>query len=278
VFKTIVVGHDGSPQAELALALALALRAPDGARLVLAAASRSGTPHTRAVAVLERLAQTLPAGVGAEVAVLDAHPAPYALALLASARDADLLVLGPTHRGELHRTTGRTTVQRLLHAAPCTLAVAGVREDGLPPQPRIVIAHDGSVEADGALKTAYEVAVGTGGSVRLVRVLAPMAELTDDAAAGALAAAAARAPAGVATETHVLRGAPPDRLLEDALDADLLVIGSRHHGAVRRAVTSSVSASVLARSDLPVLVWGFPHRHPVDVPMPPAGAGARVGP
>ena len=277
MFETIVVGHDGSARADAAIDLACAVRDPERGRLVLTAviAGQSGRPD--ALERLERAAATVPAGIGVELEVIEAHSPTAGLAVLAGARRADLLVLGPTHRGELHRATGFTTSQHLLHAAPCTLAVAGAR-DARPDHPRIVVGHDGSVESDGALVAAYRVAAGTGGTVRLVRALTPVNPVTDDTARDALDAAAARAPAGGETETRVVRGAPPDQLLEEALDADLLVIGSRHYRLARRAVAASVSAAVLARSELPVIVWTFPRADPVVVPMWRAAEGATLDP
>ncbi len=57
-------------------------------------------------------------------------------------------------------------------------------------------------------------------------------------------------------EVDVLRGRPADALLEDSatFQADLLVLGTRGHGAVASLVLGSVSAEVVDRSPAPVLV------------------------
>ncbi len=57
-------------------------------------------------------------------------------------------------------------------------------------------------------------------------------------------------------EVDVLRGRPADAILEDAatFQADLLILGTRGHGAVASLVLGSVSAEVVDRSTAPVLV------------------------
>lgn len=276
MFETIVVGHDGSARADAAIELACALRDPDRGRLVLTAVIAGEDGRRAAQERLERGAATVPDGIGIETAIIESHSPPAGLATLAGSRHADLLVLGPTHRGDLDRATGFTTSQHVLHAAPCTVAVAGVRSAPPGDGPKVVVGYDGSVEADGALDAAYRIAAGTGGTVRLVRVLPPTDPLADDAGRGALDAAAARAPAGVEVQSRVVRGAPADALLEEAVDADLLVIGSRHYRMARRAVAASVSSAVLALTELPVVVWASPRADPVVVPMWGASGGATL--
>jgi nucleotide-binding universal stress UspA family protein len=278
MFETIVVGHDGSTRADAAIELACALRDADRGRLILAAVVAGQDGRDAALARLERAAAGVPAGIGIETEVIEAHSPTAGLATLAGTRHADLLVLGLTHRDDLHRASGFTTSQHVLHAAPCTLAVAGARTAPPADGATVVVGYDGSVEANGALAAAYWLAAGRRGTVRLVRALSPMDSLTDDAAQSALDVAAARAPDGVATETRVLRGLPADRLLEEAADADLLVLGSRHYRMARRALEDSVSAAVLALSDLPVVVWTSPRPDPVVMPMWGAPEGATLDP
>jgi nucleotide-binding universal stress UspA family protein len=86
-FRTVVVGCDGSPQADDAVALALQLMDRRRGRLVLTHVARG----------LNEVAET---------------------------EHADLIVLGSTHFGAIGRLGNRTIVQRLLHGAPCAVAVA----------------------------------------------------------------------------------------------------------------------------------------------------------
>jgi nucleotide-binding universal stress UspA family protein len=49
-------------------------------------------------------------------------------------------------------------------------------------------------------------------------------------------------------------GRPADVLLEASRDADLLVVGSRGHGAIMGALVGSVSAKVMQHSTVPVVI------------------------
>jgi nucleotide-binding universal stress UspA family protein len=62
--------------------------------------------------------------------------------------------------------------------------------------------------------------------------------------------------AGVETETEVLDGDPPGRILELAKlrDVDLIVVGSRGLGPIAGTLLGSVSREVLHHADRPVLI------------------------
>lgn len=67
---------------------------------------------------------------------------------------------------------------------------------------------------------------------------------------------------GVDAHAVALRGAPALVLAEASRDADLVVVGTRGHGALSRAVLGSVSASVLHHAHCPVAV--VPERRPAS--------------
>ena len=56
--------------------------------------------------------------------------------------------------------------------------------------------------------------------------------------------------------TRLLRGDPADEIVAyaDTVDADLIVVGSRGHGAVASALLGSVSRGILREARRPVLV------------------------
>lgn len=61
---------------------------------------------------------------------------------------------------------------------------------------------------------------------------------------------------GVEFETKLLQGKPADEIVAfaDTIAADLIVVGSRGHGAVASALIGSVSRGVLHESRRPVLI------------------------
>ncbi len=140
---------------------------------------------------------------------------------------------------------------------------------------RTLLAYDGSAGSVLAADTMWSIAWPAATTIRVVAVLpsqlqatGPSLGLSDAPAAGFeeevaaelrsdLARLAKRLRAkGRRIEVDVLRGRPADAILEDAatFQADLLVLGTRGHGSVASLVLGSVSAEVVDRSPVPVLV------------------------
>jgi nucleotide-binding universal stress UspA family protein len=72
--------------------------------------------------------------------------------------------------------------------------------------------------------------------------------------------------AGVRAHARLLRGEPVDEIVAfaDVIDADLIVVGSRGHGAFTSALLGSVSRGILREARRPVLVVrGAAAREPV---------------
>ncbi len=61
---------------------------------------------------------------------------------------------------------------------------------------------------------------------------------------------------GMRIETKLLKGRPADEIVAyaDSIDADLIVVGSRGHGAFASALIGSVSRGVLRETRRPVLI------------------------
>ena len=135
----------------------------------------------------------------------------------------------------------------------------------------ILIATDGSPASRDAITIGLELAAAENAAVTFVHVApfhdpmplgvyapgaaAPHATSMLDYAplvkAGAIAAAR-----GVDATVKLLQGHPPDEIVAyaDSIGADLIVIGSRGHGALGTALLGSVSHRVLAETRRPVLV------------------------
>ena len=270
MFRTIVVGHDGTPGADVALRLAEQL-APDGATLLLSrvipaervlarALTHGREPSGREAAASE--IEALCAGVGgtlqAAARVVTAPSATRGLAAIAEEEGADLIVVGPDRQPggfRAHTVLGL----RLLRGAPCAVAIAP--EDPGFELRHVGVAYDGSPEAERALEAGYDVAQRLGAACTLYLAVLPAAEPALDAQlahreAGALLdAAAERAPEGVDPETVIVPGFPSSAIAGRVAGViDLLVLGSRRHGPLQRALLGSTSRAVGAEVDCALLV------------------------
>jgi nucleotide-binding universal stress UspA family protein len=144
------------------------------------------------------------------------------------------------------------TVRVLIGTDGSDDAVAAARRalDVLPPDASIVLIS--VAEAPAVAHAGME--SGFAGGVATPReVDAAWAAATDEATAALDHTARAL---GVAVETRVERGVPGAVLCEvaDTLGADVVVVGSRGRGAIRRLVLGSVSNYVVHNAPCPVLV------------------------
>jgi nucleotide-binding universal stress UspA family protein len=138
----------------------------------------------------------------------------------------------------------------------------------------IVVGVDGSPSSRAALRWAVRQAVLTGGTVNAVTAFQVPAGMTgyawgqgpvgfDDAAEreadARKALDAVISEEGVPTESHqvtaqVVYGHPAEVLMDAAADADLLVVGSRGHGAFAGALLGSVGQYCAHHAQCPVLI------------------------
>jgi nucleotide-binding universal stress UspA family protein len=149
---------------------------------------------------------------------------------------------------------------------------------------KIVIATDGSDSAQEALEfglelaqeqraTAFVVHVAPGVDVLPFETFALPApavphKLDEQDQIPLKKAAEIAARKGIDFKTELLKGNPADEIVAfgDAIDADLIVVGSRGHGPIASALLGSVSRGVLHESRRPVLVVrGTPVRAEVEV-------------
>ena len=136
---------------------------------------------------------------------------------------------------------------------------------------RILIATDGSPAAQHAVEVGVELAKHENAAVALLHVV-PVSDLvsmngfglvghvpyqptpSDEAMLDEAVEAAEREE--VPAIKKLVRGDAGSEILEcaDLLDVDLIVVGSRGHGAIASALLGSVSRGVLSRAKRPVLV------------------------
>jgi nucleotide-binding universal stress UspA family protein len=283
--REIIVGVDGSPRSEDALSFASQLAAVTGANLALLAAFTPGDRPSRpaenalrenasevARKTLTRMRGLVDRESVTTHAIAD-RSAARALQALAEQNDAALIVVGSTHRGRVARVLSRSTADRLLHRAPCPVAIAPIdyRKRSREHMRNIGVAYDGSEESRAALNAAAQIARALAASLRVVRVF--------DAAWDATPALMASGHSYVAVHRRLQRRAredlewfleglpeaivadavfPPGRpareLVTQSAGVNLLVLGACGHGPLRAVLSRSVSRIVIRDAACPVIV------------------------
>lgn len=268
-FRNVLVGVDGTSTGRDAIALAKRLQA-EGGSLTLAhvALSRApaypsfhATPSWKATYELLERERDL-AGAAGELTVISAPSVGHGLHQLAADHGADLLVVGSCVRGSVGSLLRGDDTRGSLTGAPCAVAVAPI---GYHPEVEtsietIGVAYNSSPEADAALAVARGLAAQHDARLRAVTVIWPTGWSAASAARWALTfdaeerAACERLESLVAVEGDVIFGPPAEELAAFAQDVDLLVVGSRSHGPVRRLVLGSTSEGLARSARRPVLV------------------------
>jgi nucleotide-binding universal stress UspA family protein len=279
MFTTIAVGVDGLQGGRDALALAQRIGDLAGGELV-AIHVHPYEPfplrdlRTDVEAPAREEAQALLAGHLAEAgvqarAIATAETSPgRGLHRIADAVDADLIVVGAPHRGPLGRVVAGDTARAVIQGATRPVLVA--RPGAAEPFPgRVVgVGYNGSPESHAALDWAGRFATAIGGTVRVVCVAEPpqsfspsvsygnnwvaLAPDRREYAEGLVAEAVAELGDGATGEAVV--GAAREQLVELSEQVDLLVLGSRGCGPVRRALLGGSSDRVVHAAACPVVV------------------------
>jgi nucleotide-binding universal stress UspA family protein len=230
-----------------------------------------------AAETLEELEAELHAqGVAAEYRDVEGTSAPRALHELAEAEDAGLLVIGSTRHGAVGRLLPGSTAQRLMHGAPCPIAV--VPHEWKPGNglKTIGVAYVDTDEGREALRGAHALARRAGAALRVLSVarvrFAAHAE-TEPRTAGrrgkdfdevegehrVLAEKAARDAVAelegdVAVDVDAFTEDPAQTLIDVSESLDLLVCGSRGYGPLRAVLLGGVSRRVAAEARCPVIL------------------------
>jgi nucleotide-binding universal stress UspA family protein len=293
---TILIGVDGSPGSDDALAFARPLAAASDADVVLVDAFRYDDTPSRASNLafrntLKKDAEDTLRGAAARLegvnpervkttAVACTSPA-RALDHLATTHNAELIVVGSAHAGRLGRIVPGSTAERLLHGAPCPVAVVpkGYRPEHGGQRPQIGIAYDGSKESEAALHAATLITTALGGQLRVIKVFdatsyaAPAmmggpgyietrATIEQDVEA-ALDATIARLPEAVHPESVFLAGDVVHELVTQSTGLDLLVAGSRGYGPLRAVLLGGVTGRLIREAACPLLIVPRGHETPL---------------
>jgi nucleotide-binding universal stress UspA family protein len=185
---------------------------------------------------------------------------------LAEEEGIDLVVVGSPHRGVVGRTFIGSVAEGLLHGASVAVMAAprGYSERVHHSFARIVVAYDGSTEADAALRRGEAIAARKDCELHVISVTTP-----PTAAPGPFAGVVpstlpnadeivVRGVGSVSDDVDVrgeaFKGAVMPELARYVGPDDLLLVGSRSYGPVARTLLGSVSSALIRVAPCPVLV------------------------
>jgi nucleotide-binding universal stress UspA family protein len=285
--STIVIGVDDSTRSEDALAFGRRLAGASSGRVVVVNAypyvevpSSFPTSEYRealrddARELVRRMTELL-IGDGRRpietYVVADTSPA-RALHDVAVQEQASVIVVGSTHTGRAGRVLPGSTGERLLHGAPCAIAIApdGYRTLATSEIRRIGVGWDASDESRAALNAAIDAARALGARLELVRVVSEEAygppgmmigpgldarrRDVDEQIRASLDATFRELPDDLRSEATRLAGDPAGQLIGRSEGMDLMVLGSRGYGPVHAVLAGGVSGRVARGAHCPVIV------------------------
>jgi nucleotide-binding universal stress UspA family protein len=260
MFKNVLVGVDGRAGGRDAIALALKLTNPDG-KLTLAHVHTGDLRPSHAIApamvreeqdashkLLEQ--ERAAADVKAELISIVAMSPGRGLHEQAEEQNADLIVVGSCSHGAFGRAMLGDDTRAALNGAPCAVAIAplGYAEHSTPIA-KVGVAYNSSPESAAALAVARELAAPTRATVHALEVvMIPTIAYGGMVAPGfgesidiVLQDADNRMKEMPDVDGHAVYGLAGEELAAFGDHVDLLVVGSRGYGPVKRLVLGSTS-------------------------------------
>ena len=259
MFDNVLVGVDGRPGGDDAVALAHQLAAP-GARVTVANIYRSASwpPGSGGMFLDDRraeaqafLAHERDRWPGTTTVCACASTVGRGLHELAADRGADLIVVGSTHRGIPGKVFIGDDTRAAFYGAPCAIAIAphghATAETALG---RIGVGYDDTTESHRALAAARSIAESTGAGVIVmwvvgreeVRQKAPLPADWPSATAALVDQAQRSLDAIDGVAGIAVSGGPREELTRLADEVDLLIVGSRGYGPLGCVLHGSVSS------------------------------------
>jgi nucleotide-binding universal stress UspA family protein len=280
----IVVGVDGSERSRDVLVLAAKLADP-GQRLLLTHVHDYGRLSTLladgeyqrlvcdvADATFAAVQETLADPVERELRLVsDSSPA-AGLQATADKTGASTIVVGSSsHRSGLGRVLAGSVTESVLAGATVPVAVAPGEYSGADDELRTVgCGFDGSPESHVALEWAADLARRRGAQLIALAVHSPIAfgglptgaatgfRTANEALRAALAERLSEAVAALggdpAADGRLLEGDAVVNLVEASAELDLLALGSRGYGPIRRVLLGSVSRALVRSARCPLVV------------------------
>jgi nucleotide-binding universal stress UspA family protein len=276
--KQIVVGFDGSPQACDALRLGDYLAEVLGARLNIAFIDVHEPGIQMSVGALEiseelyeRVFEQAAEELGNDNFERHGVLGSVALGLEVVARDthAELIVVGSTHRGKVGQVVPGSVGDRLLSGSPCGIAVAPRGYTRATRSDVVGVGYDGEPEAEEALKLAEDLARASGASLRMIAAAPPIETLEPGRIAHTAPGYARRVQdhlrrrlveAGQRLDPEIQHalafeeGDAAEVLCAESETLDLLVLGSRGYGPIRRVLLGGTASKVMRAASCAVIV------------------------
>jgi nucleotide-binding universal stress UspA family protein len=274
----LLVAYDGSEGGRDALELGRVLCTETGASALVVDVVYAGPlpmefallPEEEAAAAGPAFAiarETL-AGIEVETRAYGGGSPAAILTSVAEQEQVDGIVIGSPHRSGLDRFLSGSVATGVLNGAHTDVYVAPAgyadgSHDGID---TIAVGYLGTPESKEALRRALRL-VGARGRIEILTVveppipLSPRGEnLTKPLDPGQVAAeGVGMVPAGTAVEARLLSGAAAPELEKACAEGiDLLVLGSRGYGPVRRTLLGSASGHALRHAPCPLLITRRP--------------------
>jgi nucleotide-binding universal stress UspA family protein len=285
MFKNVLVGVDGRPNGRDAIALATRL-GDAGGKLTLAHVhpSEAEGDLEDSHRLLEAERET--AGVQAELLSVVSPSPGRGLHQQAEELGADLLIVGSCSHGALGRVMLGDDTRAALNGAPCPVAIAarGLAERPAPIA-KVGVGYNGSPESEAALALARELAAPTHARVHALEAVSiPSVAYTGlvppaigESIDVLLQQAKGRLASLADVEGDAVYGLAGEELAAFGDQLDLLLVGSRGYGPVKRLVLGSASDYLErhARCSLLVLTrTAVASETSGDQPLEAAGAAA----
>jgi nucleotide-binding universal stress UspA family protein len=283
--KPIIVGYDPATSDRAPVNFAVAAARFTGAPLMVASVCAEpgealGQDEELVADASDALAgvrrELEPEGIPVDCRELGNTSAARALHEASEAEDAGLLVVGSTHQGPVGRVVPGSTAQRLMHGAPCPIAIVPAGWEAGSGLNTIGVAYVDSDEGRDALRGGYALARRAGAKLRVLTAVKPgltayaRTEPSTPARRGtdvntvegelrvsaekALRRATEALDGDVPVETDAFVEDPADVLIRVSENVDLLVCGSRGYGPVRAVLLGGVSRRLTAEAACPVIV------------------------
>jgi nucleotide-binding universal stress UspA family protein len=252
MYKRIVLATDGSPSAETAERVGVAVARATKGRVVIVHAYERPDLADAAVERAARIADQ--EAVRAEI-VLSSDDPSSAVLEVAEDRDADLIVVGSRGLFQEQQVFGGV-VRKIATHAPCDVLLTRARDMPASPEgspyARVLVATDGSATADRAARKGFALAKRLEAEVALVFVGHPKTgELVLQDTVATMAEGGDAEPA-----TSIRDGDPAQEIMAAAAEGgfDLVVVGNRGLAGAKAMLLGSVPLTVAEYAPTDVLI------------------------